>query len=399
VPRWLSHGVMDLGAHPWRSLLSMVSLVVGALALVFVMLLSAVSAEVFVAAEEQRTGRAATYTGVVPEGALDLNQLRAVSATQPWLRQQGLATAVVIQPATLSGIATVEEWNRTGVGERAFLSVIAGDLPAVRRLPMYAGRWLTDGVESPLEVVLNVGSARQFGGIGTELGIVHSSGTHADFVLGRVVGIVADAEADSVVYLNALAYAIHYPDVLAGSGQLFVHGKLNDVASASSVGLTWASIVGISMQHDALQRYDKVDQVRAEVAAQEQLFMVAGLVALVVAALGILNIGLAGVAERRREMVVRRAVGARRIDLLMEQLVAAALVGLIAAGVAIGVALLVVAFWVPTLIPVGSAVEPPGLPWAAAAVGVTAAVVTTLVGALIPATMASTVDVGSALRD
>ncbi len=390
---------MDLGAHPWRSLLSMVSLVVGALSLVFVMLLSSVSTEVFVAAEEQRTGRAATYSGGIPEGTLTVDQLRAVSATQPWLQQQGMAAAILIQPSGFSGAGSPTRWRQTGTGDRAFLTLVAGDWSAVRRLPMQSGRWLVDGVDSPLEIVLNPSSARQFGGVGTELGIVHGSDEQADFVLGRVVGVVSDVDTAPNVYVNALAYAVHYPDVLSGSGMLLVHGPQTYASSPSSVGLTWAAIVGLELQTPSLQRYDQVDQLRGELATQEQLFLFAGVVALGVAALGILNIGLAGVAERRREMVVRRAVGARRLDLLMEQLVAAAAVGVIAAGVAIAAALLVVALWVPTIIPVGSAVEPPGLPWSAVAVGVAASVMTTLIGALIPATMASTVDLASALRD
>lgn len=110
---------------------------------------------------------------------------------------------------------------------------------------------------------------------------------------------------------------------------------------------------------------------------------------MVILALGILNIGLAGVSERARELVIRRAVGATRGDIIAQMLVSAMLVGVLAASVAVVLGAVAVEWWVPQRIPPGSALAPPGLPWQAAGWGIIAAVTTTLAGSLLPALVAA----------
>jgi putative ABC transport system permease protein len=132
---------------------------------------------------------------------------------------------------------------------------------------------------------------------------------------------------------------------------------------------------------------------------QQAAFLVVALVALAIAALGMLNIGLASVSERARELVIRRAVGATRADILGQMLVSSIVVGVAVAAVAVDTAWIGVQWWVPQLIAPSTAITPPGLPWAAVSWGLVAAISTTVAGSLLPAVVAARLDVATALRD
>jgi putative ABC transport system permease protein len=136
-----------------------------------------------------------------------------------------------------------------------------------------------------------------------------------------------------------------------------------------------------------------------QLSSQRLAFLVVAVIALLISALGILNIGLASVSERARELVVRRAVGATRSDIVAQVLVAAIVVGLVAASLAILLAFVGVELWIPTRIDAATAIEPPTLPWEAFVWGVISASATSFLGALLPAIVASRLDVALALRD
>jgi len=157
---------------------------------------------------------------------------------------------------------------------------------------------------------------------------------------------------------------------------------------------------GGEQQRVAIARaLDEVDHYRDQLRAQQTGFLIVAVIALTIAALGILNIGLASVSERARELVIRRAMGATRTQIVLQLLLAAATIGAITAKLAIAVAIVGVQAWAPTLISPQSAAVPPSFPWAAAGWGLLASVTTTLLGAAIPAALAARLDIATALRD
>ena len=97
----------------------------------------------------------------------------------------------------------------------------------------------------------------------------------------------------------------------------------------------------------------------------QRLFLLLAIVTMAVGALGIANVSLMSVIERRREIGVRRALGARRRHILTQFLVEAALLGALggAAGGAVGqfvvVGVSIARAWTPTLDPLVTAAAAP----------------------------------------
>ena len=119
-----------------------------------------------------------------------------------------------------------------------------------------------------------------------------------------------------------------------------------------------------------------------------------GLVAisLVVGGIVIMNIMLMAVSERTREIGIRKALGARRQDILAQFVVESATLSLVGAALGIGFGL-ALAFVVKSLTPLPAAVAP----WSVA-VGVVLGVTVGIAAGVYPATRASRLDPIAALR-
>ncbi len=136
----------------------------------------------------------------------------------------------------------------------------------------------------------------------------------------------------------------------------------------------------------ALSAWDKISRV---------LFMaLPGLVAisLVVGGIVIMNIMLMAVAERTREIGIRKALGARRRDIMAQFIVESATLSVTGAAIGIGAGLLL-AFAVRAFTPLPAAVAP----WSIG-VGVALGVLVGMVAGITPARQASRLDPIAALR-
>jgi putative ABC transport system permease protein len=395
--RTVGHGFADLRAHPWRAGLSGISLCIGVLAVVAIFTLAAITAEVFIATEEQRNGRLVTASGEISIGELGPDQLRDMLAAADPVTATGGGVAIIAQPATLTGVARPHDLAVGHPLTSQLMTLVAGDLTRVKRLPMLAGRWFDGLADLPVELVVNVPAARQWGGVGTDL-MVSISNRYPP-VATVVSGVVADGQGEAIIYVSlpALLHVQPYAlDLL--TAELLLHHPGTGVETLTQVGERVA-VDGHGSLPGPLRRADTVGLLLEQLRAQQAAFLVVALVALAIAALGMLNIGLASVGERTRELVIRRAVGATRVDILGQMLVSSIVVGVAAAAVAVAAAWIGVQWWVPQRIAPSTAIAPPGLPWAAVSWGLVAAISTTVAGSLLPAVVAARLDVATALRD
>jgi hypothetical protein len=280
---------------------------------------------------------------------------------------------------------------------QAQVTLVGGELAEVRRLPLLAGSWFDGAADVPVRAVLNTSAARQWGGVGTELLV--SISARQPLLPTVVSGIIADGLGDPLIYLPLPAVLHAQPYAFdTWSVELLLHHRSASTESLSNVAERMAVAGGGSLSAPA-RRVDTVGLLLEQLRTQQRAFLLVAVVALTIAALGMINIGLASVSERARELVIRRAVGATRADILGQMVVAAVVIGVVAAAVAVAVGWVGVQWWVPQRISPASAIEPPGLPWVAAGWGLVASLATTVAGAILPAIVAARLDVATALRD
>ena len=213
----------------------------------------------------------------------------------------------------------------------------AGDnLPQVMGTSMASGHFLNAVSSRYPEVVLGAEAASILG--------IHHVGSHLLVYLGNtwfnVVGImkpaVLDSTLDSTVFIS-LPVAERLFQQQPNPSEIYVRANVNDVKHVSNLLAPTAdpqnaSGVQVSRPSDALE---------ARAAAKGQfttLLLGLGAVALLVGAIGIANIMVISVLERRGEIGLRRALGATRrhisVQFLTESALLAALGGL--AGLLIG---------------------------------------------------------------
>jgi putative ABC transport system permease protein len=210
------------------------------------------------------------------------------------------------------------------------------DLPQVVGTTMASGHFLDGLANSFPEAVLGAQAAQVLD--------ITSVGGHVMVYLGstwfNVIGIlkpaVLDSSLDSTVFIS-LPVAERMFATKPNPSEIYVRADQNDVVGVSSLLAATAD----PQQPDGVQVSRPSDALEARAAAQGQfttLLLGLGAVALLVGAIGIANIMVISVLERRGEIGLRRALGATRrhisLQFLTESALLAALGGI--AGLALG---------------------------------------------------------------
>lgn len=383
----------DMRLYPTRSLLIGLSLAIGVLAVAGVSAVGALAGEVFIAKEEQQSGRAPTFATV-----LELSPTAGDSPGEFAKRVADGACAsadvsCVVESASVIDVVPGEQ-ARGLVASPLAVRWLSGNLQRVYRLPLVAGQW-TGTNTMPTTFVLNEVAAQQLGGVGSDLTwgstdtVVRYSST--------VIGVVADGLEEPRAYGQLEAAMSVDSTVLAPELTVKVHGPSISQARVESFSrdLVFDSHATVK---EPVRRVDTVADVAEQLASQRTAFLSASIVTILVVVLGIMNIGLASVRERSRELTIRRAVGATAGNVFAVVMLSSVLISL--AVTAVTTALIIAATQLlPRWIAEGSPIVAPTVPWTAVLVAGLTATGTAMLGAAVPAIAATRHDPADVLRE
>lgn len=400
--RLLYEALLELRAQRVRSILAALSLCVALLSIIAVATMGTLVREIFVAKDEQINGRMWTLTGDMDLGILTPARVGTImSVLDDELTRTGGSYALYAEATGAAAVAAQSSHGQRDVGSAKSVRVvlIAGDLEQVRRLPVLEGSWpLSPEAIYPGGVVVNEQASADLGGVGTPIEL----SLNDDVLPYRqmVVGVVSDGRTEPRVY-HSLQTALTFRPALASSGletdllvhypgvsEIAIHKKINDVAE-----LLHAS-EGVQVRSESA-----LAEFLANLRQTQNMFAAVSIVTLLVAVIGLLNLGLATLRERVRELSLRRAVGATRMRVFGLVLTSTLLLSGFTMLFSIGIAYPVVRWWLPSFVDPTSPLQTPGFPWQAALYGMVAALAAGAIGGLVPAIAAARVDVMRVLRE
>jgi putative ABC transport system permease protein len=341
-----------LGANKLRTALTMLGIIIGVAAVIALMSIGR-GAQAQVTSQIQSLGTNLLFVrpGSVTQQGVRAGAGQAASLTLQDAEAIGtLPTVVAAAAEIMSGgqlLANGINWNTRVIG-------VTEEYSAVRNTKVAAGDWIdSQHVESRSSVVvLGAGVARELFGEGDPIGqtvrVSMFGRTGTNF---RVIGVTESKGAsalgnqDDQVFVPITTMQARLFAQRTARGGAVVSNINVQVADEKAMDQTVADIGDLlrtrhrTVQDDfTIQSQQDFLNTFNQIAGTFTLLLgsIAG-ISLVVGGIGIMNIMLVSVTERTREIGIRKAVGARRKDILTQFLVEAVVVSL--AGGGLGVAL------------------------------------------------------------
>jgi putative ABC transport system permease protein len=382
----LAVGVVGMRGRRGRSLLTALGIAIGIAAIVAVVGISAsAQANVLAALDELGTNYLTIAPGQtirggdpeLPDGAADrLSRIDEVEAV----------STVALLDATVRRSDVTPATHTRGTAVHA----ASTDLLDTLNRQVAAGRWIDDAIGGLPTVVLGPTAARRHGGTATDGSQLVWLGERWFTVVGILEPLPLQRELNNAALVGEAVAA----DLFGYEGApttVYVRTDPDDIDAVREVAPHTASL----FTPDEVEVQRPADALEARAAAQTAftaLLLGLGGVALLVGGVGIANVMVISVLERRNEIGVRRALGATRrhirIQFLLEAVLQAGAGGL--TGVVLGAA-----------ITVGYATNqawPIALPVAGLAGGVIAALVIGGLAGLYPAGRAARIAPAEAVR-
>ncbi|AWB88979.1 ABC transporter permease [Salinibacterium hongtaonis] len=377
-------------------------MLLGVLGVVAIAVTNSVAADMLVAQEEQLNGLEASYSNDVDVPASKLDSTIDPAGISAFYRELSERIGpqdadVALQAQTSMKFLTGQERDDNLGGTGLLVKWTLGDISQMQRIPVVSGS-LPGANPFPPSLALNQPAAELLGVPGEGQFYVSQS-PQGSLTAFTVTGIVADGQQSPIAYAPYEAALQFFPSELVTSPTTVrVRASTVDEAGVDSLIKSAASNNGFILTSETTRK-DTVESVRSQLEFFRLVFGGCAMLVLVIAAMATTSVGIASVTERSRELVVRRAVGARRRDIFAQVMWASLAVGIVVAFLAI-VGAVVGVFWVvPALIPVASSILPPTFPWFACVLGVLAALTTSALGAVLPALKATRLPVALALRE
>jgi putative ABC transport system permease protein len=345
--------IQAMFANKLRSALTMLGVVIGVAAVITLMSIgqgvqqeitgrisSLGSNLVFVRSGETQDSRG------LEQQALTLVDADAEAINNP--ERYPYVIGVAAQTSAVTGTLTY-----AGTSDRTVLIGVTPEYQYVREFYVEHGRFITqaDVDRKGLVAVLGSGTKERLFGAADPLGkTFRLSVGQSNFVL-RVVGVMESKGAtiggdeDDLVFLplptmQARIPSQRHPQGLSNVSQITVRLQDKKYADQAKDDITRLLTARHGEEDFIIRTQDELVSTITQISRTITIFLgsIAG-ISLLVGGIGIMNIMLVSVTERTREIGLRKAVGARRRDILMQFMVEAVTVTMVggAIGVVIGV--------------------------------------------------------------
>lgn len=377
-----------LSRHKLRSALTAVSLILG------VMTLTSVAAAEGVV--QHAISRAALLTG----GPATTTSIAVTSTVAPdeaatrWADTftQRFGPQTLTARTVSSGALTVATDGKAA--PEVDLLLVDPRLTRIRPFEVISGAWLADAPRTLApNVALNTAAADRFTNARSwEL----RWGNEGASTTAVAVGTVDDGRADPTIYVDLTQSGTWRNVALAnGAVSLLVHAPGVNQSTVAATVREVEKLAGHMGETGDVVRTDTVEELLSQRTTASRVFFAIAGMSLAVGALGVLNIGLATLAERSEELALRRAFGAHRSAIAWIMLLESQLLGAAAALIGIGASYVCMPL---TLRLLGSSAAPDGFSLSAALTGAAAGCLAALIGAMAPAIRASQLPIGSIMR-
>ena len=351
--------VQTLRDNPVRTLLSTLGIVMGAASLVGVLSLGD-GAEAF--ARQQLERRGLQVIVVAPRTTDSMDGLTVPRSSYPTFREQDLRalSAVVMRGSavvlTMEGAGTFV--TRSGGQSRAALVTGLSGSPSAAGLNVVHGRALSNEemANGANALVVSDRLAREIAGRAepsTVVGATLMLQGHAWRIVGVLEAFPAERTFGVVVPFAAAADAM-MPSPTPRVPRILVNApRIEDVVAVRSQIEAWADATDPKWRAEsqvsiATTGLDRLQQLNQGIRVFKILMGAFTAISLMVGGIGIMNVLLASVVERTREIGVRRATGARRRDITVQFLAESVVISL--AGALLGAVLGMGAAFVTTAI-------------------------------------------------
>jgi putative ABC transport system permease protein len=352
-------GLDNLRAHKLRSLLTMLGMIFGVAAVIAMLSIGAGAQQEVIAFIEQLGVR-----NVIVEAreASDNQTLQRVRKLSAGLTFQDLR-AIQANVASLTAVSGRKRVTPTKIlpkpqGEPPIVYGVAPSYADIAGLRVASGRFFDEAESEAAAPVAVLGQAAAPALFGAEDPIgrhvkVNQQWFRVIGVAGPMLAVRSDVggvpaqDRNRVIYVPLMSAVLRLEDSLSWQKDE-IDGLYLQVASGDEVGAAGALVRGLlDASHRGAGDFTVI--VPAELLAEQQrtrrifeIVMVAiASISLLVGGIGIMNIMLASVLERTREIGVRRAVGARRRDIVRQFLIETTLITITGGvlGTVVGVAL------------------------------------------------------------
>ena len=314
-------GVESLRANPLRSVLSTLGVIFGVASLVSVLAIGD-GAERFARDQIAHTTDLQTIV-VTPNTGETIDGVRIPRATYPVFTMADLASlsAAVGGAARVSVTVSGSARVRADSARAAVVMALTPDAAERIRPVMAQGRFLEQGDMSRRVAIVTQALAKATGVL------TGDSITLEDRAL-EVVGILGPETTtlggNTVVVPFPLADSVMAPPASPRAPQLLV--RANEVESVDSVKAAverWAAgRLGAGWKEEAAVGSGgpqlRIDQAQQGILIFKMVMGTFAGISLIVGGIGIMNVLLAGVTERTREIGIRKAIGARQRDILLQ---------------------------------------------------------------------------------